>query len=318
MATGVQALKESAAYMSIAAAEIKTLDVPAYVKGFNELATSLSWQTPERLLQMRNDMERRLLSSTSASASASSAAKTVEDGQVRRMTPTVVVSIEQTPNKDKPEEQEHKGNGSKEQLACPIFVILFGPPGSGKSYFAQHHLPRIKGQRYVHVSVDQVVAETPEYIQHHAILMQQQQQKDNDSSLQTDLLTLASRLYDIVRNRIGNDATDYLLERAIAGGYSIIFETTGTKKESITDWLIPTILERVHRLGYRSLLIWPVVSLTTMQRRVIARNVRDLRPISVAELPGMQSACSENFKILKEVVHESMQVCVEDQLSVEE
>ncbi len=135
----------------------------------------------------------------------------------------------------------------------PALYISYGPPGSGKSrvieYVAQTDAC-LQAHGYVPVIVDDIIAALPEY---------------KAARAQATTAAERQRVYFQYR-RVADQLSDALLNDALAQHLNVVWESTGRNRA----WLVRE-LERWKRLGYRTVILYPLVPYEQLLERVLAR-----------------------------------------------
>ncbi len=143
------------------------------------------------------------------------------------------------------------------------FLISYGPPGSGKSDVLSvlrknHKLdPGLSSQNTISVNVDDTFQKGPlgkEY-------------KKVQAAIQHRGSKYTQRLYTYYR-WVADQVADSILNLALLGNYNVLWETTG---ETIT-WTRREIA-RIRELGYIVVLVYPLVGLTELQKRLTLRAI---------------------------------------------
>lgn len=144
----------------------------------------------------------------------------------------------------------------------PLFIVTYGPPGSGKSELVRDLLARfnISERRVVSVLVDDVVERLPGYLDEVRAVASDASLSDADR--QKELTSV----YFKYRRSAGDVLSDAVLHRAFVGRYNIVWETTGDN----VDWAVKTVLEAKAQ-GYAVVMVYPYVSEANLLRRVDAR-----------------------------------------------
>ena len=159
----------------------------------------------------------------------------------------------------------------------PKMVILYGPPGSGKSSILKYLKENLKIDLPVKILIDDIVIKTSGYeeitddiINKHAELSA----KITSSTDKEELDKILNRLLTDVYNKFrrlkgcGDDISNKLLEESLKARKNIIYEGTG--RNSSIDWLL-NVCDRAKKEKYDVIIIFPFVKLDILKERVKKR-----------------------------------------------
>lgn len=135
----------------------------------------------------------------------------------------------------------------------PQFIIAYGPSGSGKSRILEI-FPKINVKNVIEVNVDKIFQTNPRF----------KKQMDEIQSISDDPL-FTQRLYQYYR-WIADQVADGVLNEALTQKYHILWETTGNS----IGW-IEKELARINSVGYETVIVFPLVSVSTLLNRVNKR-----------------------------------------------
>lgn len=177
----------------------------------------------------------------------------------------------------------------------PIFIITYGPPGSGKTDIVNDICKKfgITKNRLVNVLVDEVVEKLPGYLNEMKAVAADKGLSDDEK--QAEL----TKVYFKYRRENGDYLSENILHRAFVGKYNVVWETTG---DSI-DWALKTIQD-ARQEGYMILLVYPYVSEEKLLDRVKKRaqsGSNPRKPDSERVKKNILSA-QRNFKKLSKYV----------------
>lgn len=142
------------------------------------------------------------------------------------------------------------------------FIISYGPPGSGKSDVLsvlqrnQKLDTSVNQDNTISVNVDDTFQKGP----------LGQEYKKVQEKLRPQGPKYTQRLYTYYR-WVADQVSDSILNLALLGDYNVLWETTG---ERIT-WTRREIA-RIRELGYSVILVYPLVSLQELKRRLTLRS----------------------------------------------
>ena len=139
----------------------------------------------------------------------------------------------------------------------PKFFITIGPSASGKATVAKKAMMQISNRtgeesEFARIVVDEIVESYPKYAEIKT--------RCHDKSQ-------SQRLYYGIRKDFGvDDLSDDALNDALSGKRDIVWETTG---ENIA-WVVQEA-ERIKRLGYEVILLYPFVATSSLLERALQR-----------------------------------------------
>lgn len=143
----------------------------------------------------------------------------------------------------------------------PIFIITYGPPGSGKTDIVKNLTQRfgIPTNRLVNVLVDDIVEKIPGY-------MEEMKSTANLDLPGHEIQQELTKVYFKYRRSTGDFMSESVLNRAFVGKYHVVWETTGDN----IDWALKTI-QLARQQGYMVFLVYPFVSEKQLLKRVAKR-----------------------------------------------
>lgn len=160
----------------------------------------------------------------------------------------------------------------------PAFIIAYGPSGSGKSRILDF-VPEYKHVNTVEVNVDKIFQSNPEF----ARQMEEIKSRNPDPLYQ-------QRLYFYYR-WVADQISDGILDRALLQRLNVLWETTGER----IGW-IESELARINCTGYKTVLVFPLVSSENLQKRVTERAIREKQiPASKEDIARQANAAQENL-----------------------
>jgi hypothetical protein len=170
-----------------------------------------------------------------------------------------------------------------------VFVILFGPPASGKGRMVTEL--GLEFPSLVHINVDAIVARMVSQAKAEAkavrrVNTSRPQPTENSQKQYWNLRKLA------------NAENDRSLHSNIEKQANIAFETTGRN----VDWLVNTLLPRLQSDGYRIILAVPLVLTREMSKRCASREQE--ADCSIDYLSGVKRAGFANFAKTAAAAHE--------------
>jgi len=174
----------------------------------------------------------------------------------------------------------------------PVFLVTFGPPGSGKSAIVQAVLDArgMAPDATVEVLVDSIVERMPGYRADMAA-----------AAATSDPVAAAERVYFRYRHAGGDAISENVLERALLGRYHVVWETTGNS----IDWTVRTI-ERAKRANYHIVLVYPYVGEAALAERVRARARTVGRTVAPKRISQNVAHAQRNFEVLVPLVDEAI------------
>lgn len=143
----------------------------------------------------------------------------------------------------------------------PLFIIAYGPSGSGKSGMLRHLKKElgvdVEEKNTIEVNVDSLFQRKREFLEQMAAL-----KKANPNPL------YRQRLYQYYR-WVADQISDVVLNQAVVGRFHVLWETTGEN----ADWTEREVA-RLHCADYDTVLVWPLVSQQILEERVMAREAK--------------------------------------------
>lgn len=179
------------------------------------------------------------------------------------------------------------------QPSPPILFITYGPPASGKTTILNTLIKsfNISKDRLIEIVVDEIVERIPEY-QESIMKLKEETHLTNDERADK-----SKEIYFDFRERYADGISDKILSRALIQKFHIIFETTGGD----ISYTLKVIYE-ARQNGYLIVLIYPLVELAELKKRVEKRNETSLRFISPSFVESVAKKAQINFqKIIKYV-----------------
>jgi predicted ABC-type ATPase len=136
----------------------------------------------------------------------------------------------------------------------PTFAVLYGPPGSGKStilnkIYEQEKTYRLRRDETVHVDVDTIVTSFPSYAP--------ELEAASTTTLKDGVYAKYRQLADVFSQR--------LLDTSLFHRHSVAWETMGRT----VDWTMEE-LNRIRRLGYHMMVIYPFISSVELLKKRVA------------------------------------------------
>src|SRR6185437_7619207 len=144
----------------------------------------------------------------------------------------------------------------------PIFVLNFGPPGSGKSTLFSKVRDRLLGideSQFVNLNIDTIIEDTAIFKNRAKQWIAQQESASESKKSTLDM----NQVYLDMRSQFGNIVFDNLMKYAFQSRLNNSYETTA----SSVSWLM-TVLTQALRAGYLLVLVWPVVDEQELVTRV--------------------------------------------------
>ncbi len=173
----------------------------------------------------------------------------------------------------------------------PLFLVLYGPPGSGKTLIVTKLLQIMRWQlhNYAEIIVDKMLRRITGYRRLMSAL------RLNRASLsEEEYIARAQNIYAGYRPVIKYFSA-MLLDIALRQRLNILFETTGTDEAQVTD-----IVTNAHGLGYQIQIVYPYVRLDELIKRVRKRNERIGRAIPLPLVTHMANTTITRFvRLLK-------------------
>lgn len=172
------------------------------------------------------------------------------------------------------------------EAAKPQFLILFGPPGSGKTQIINKMLrhTNTKLKNYAELIVDHMLGRISPYKTEMAELLAKRPSMDEG-----EFLLASQAIYGKYRPIIKYFSA-MLLEIALRQRLNILFETTGSN----TSLTVQTIIH-ARRIGYEISVVYPYVATDELIRRVDKRNTKIGRAIPSAMVTDMEDDALNNF-----------------------
>lgn len=203
--------------------------------------------------------------------------------------------VERTKNEFQNQNQKYDGDqgwlesvfskfvSGKPKPERPTFVLLYGPPGSGKSYTLNQTLLKehLKRETFVEVNVDDIVSIHPDY-------QQLLKRCNQNNQCRVDVYQKIRKFADVVSTS--------LFEFAVERKLNIQMETTGRSIEWICNNFMPKLT------NYYKILIYPLANEKTLIDRVDERSKVSDRQLSTDNFKEVYIApAQKNFKTLSSV-----------------
>jgi len=181
----------------------------------------------------------------------------------------------------------------------PLFILKYGPPGSGKSNIINDIIKNknLILSKFVDLNIDNEVYKIPEYqevaekckLKYHNLAIKLSTFM-NDNNLTSDQKLAYKEDYDNEMDNVNKECTnnyvthrksadillDHKLDIAQKSRDHIIFETTGDN----IKWYKEKLFPKLKILGYRIILVYPLINKETAIERINKRTLLEGRPVT--------------------------------------
>ncbi|GAB5360772.1 hypothetical protein AAMO2058_000656300 [Amorphochlora amoebiformis] len=162
----------------------------------------------------------------------------------------------------------------------PIFLITYGPPGSGKSWI----LNKVARQynydletNFVQILQDDMIKSIGEYQEAMDMLSTERPDyTDKDGNLDEKFYKKADQIYWKYRNMV-IQMKKMLLDVAYRQELNIVYETTGSKRASNPSQSLFNHMREARQRGYKIIIVYPYVANHTLMARLDDRNKKQNR-----------------------------------------
>jgi adenylate kinase family enzyme len=162
----------------------------------------------------------------------------------------------------------------------PLLIVLYGPPGSGKSSANKmiERLFNIPIQEFIHIEKDSLVTAIRSYRKK---TMEMYNELPNKNSIPQNFyeeMNDYKKFVTQVKNTEGHDIEEkriLLLQKSLDLNYNIIFDTTcdsAKKRDLLLEDIFPSIPE-----NYDIIVLYPVVPIEVLKKRVKNRTKQQLQ-----------------------------------------
>lgn len=149
----------------------------------------------------------------------------------------------------------------KKESEEPIFIIGFGPPGSGKSRVVDE-----VGKIYSNINWSNTIDTNVDFVFQNTKQWKRQSQEIQEMDVsQEKKKEYSQKLYTTYRY-FSDQISDLVLYKALGENYNLYFETTGFS----VDWLL-NLAKHIKNLGYTLVCVYPFVKTEIIRERLIKR-----------------------------------------------
>lgn len=194
--------------------------------------------------------------------------------------------------------------GKIPSLEKPKCIIAYGPPASGKGFITQKIKTDfgIADNTLIDVNVDTAIGKIPEYIEEikTCVTNFSKYYSENvpiDDEKIKNLTSECVKIYFKYRSN-GDYITNKLLEHSLANKINFIFETTGLS----IDWTLSNVVERAKKMGFETILFFPVVNSDVIIKRLYSRASVEGRMPSPDFVISMMGKAHANFATISKAV----------------
>jgi predicted ABC-type ATPase len=177
--------------------------------------------------------------------------------------------------------------GKKPQ--SPLFLVLCGPPGSGKTHIVgkvlRHYFSRL--ENYALIVVDNMLRQIHSYRSAMDALL-----RSRDAISIAEFYAQSQKIY-AKHKLIVETFKAMLLDIALKRRLNVVYETTGSNKKSLRS-LIRTVTH-ARSIGYHIQVVFPYVTRANLLQRVELRNQKIGRAIPYDLVAAMEHDSKRNF-----------------------
>jgi len=180
----------------------------------------------------------------------------------------------------------------------PVFLITYGPPGSGKSYTLskvarQYHYDL--EHNFVKILLDDMIKSMSDYNEEMSTLNASRTiYMDQDGNLNQTYYNLAEEVYFKYRAMV-NQMKGMMLEVAYRQKLNIVYETTGMKGKDHPEATIFQHMDEARARGYKIIVVYPHVEIALLNSRLASRNKKQKRVVNPRYIPHFIEKAQVNF-----------------------